>query len=641
MTADQARALADSGNHSHFGDLRVGFVTLDYGTQYRVSAEEFGLQARFSFPMRSQGTNVYGSNDGITWDLLTERPTGDTNEMEKIPVVAEHRGKEFRYLKLQIDEPAPPIDPAYPGIWSVAEFHVFGDRSEVPGDITDVSVTSPDAEAGRVIAGDDVNVTFTSAKPISDATVSLGGQELAATSENALSWTATGTLGDLAGGGRLDLVIDHTTEDAEAAATIHGSTDGTALYGSDERNLIDLADAQVVTADGSADSSKATEAAKMFDAKASTFSNIVTVDGQADLIWDFGQGTQVNVDRLDYLARQDNEGVRQMNGLVFEGSNDLSSWTTLTEPTFKTLSWQDLPTSGDEAYRYLRVTNGMLIHIAELRLFGSFSYDIDPLLERADAVDLSAYTRGSQLLFPREVAAVREALAGPDADQQALAQRLVDAWTLLNPLATEVPATFDPSWVAASTATADGATNAAVNGWHMFDGDTGTFTDTTTKSCTNTVLPTDGTAFTVVGVKYSPRDSAPLRATGMEIQGSNDGGATWTKFASTGTPVRGWNTVALTEPVHYEALRISGGNGYCNVAELQFIVEVIDKSALTVHLDDSSKLAEADWTAESWAALVVARDAAKTVADDKGATQEEVDTAAGGLADAITGLTKA
>ena len=119
--------------------------------------------------MRSQGTNVYGSNDGITWALLTERPTGDTNEMETIPVVAEHRGKEFRYLKLQIDEPAPPIDPAYPGIWSVAEFHVFGDRSEVPGDITDVSVASPDAVAGRVTSGDEVNVTFTSAKPISDA----------------------------------------------------------------------------------------------------------------------------------------------------------------------------------------------------------------------------------------------------------------------------------------------------------------------------------------------------------------------------------------------------------------------------------------------------------------------------------------
>ena len=98
--------------------------------------------------------------------------------------------------------------------------------------------------------------------------MSVGGQELAATSEDSLSWTATGTLGDLTGGSRLDLAIDHTTEDGEAAATIHGATDGTALYGSDERNLVDLADAQVIKADGSADSSKARNRRRCSTAKA-------------------------------------------------------------------------------------------------------------------------------------------------------------------------------------------------------------------------------------------------------------------------------------------------------------------------------------------------------------------------------------
>ncbi|WP_205326096.1 putative Ig domain-containing protein [Glycomyces sp. YM15] len=641
MTVNQTRALADGNNNSHFGDLRVGYVTLDFGTRYRVAPGSFGLQARFSFPMRSQGTNVYGSNDGITWTLLTERPTGDTNDMENIPVIAEHRGKEFRYLKLQIDDPAPPIDPAYPGIWSVGEFHVFGDRSEVPGDITDVSVASPDALAGRVNAGDVVDVTFTSAKPISDATVSIGGQELTVTSEDSLSWTATGTLGDLTGGGRLDLAIDHTTEDGATAATIHGATDNTALYGSDERNLIDLADAQVVKADGTADEAKATQSAKMFDGNASTYSDIPAVDGESYLVLDFGAGMQVSVERFDYLARRDNEGVRRMDDQVIQGSNDLSTWTTIADASYKSLSWQNLPSKEAEAYRYLRIVNSAPIYIAELRLFGAPVYDIDPILDRADAVDLSAYTRGSQLLFPREVAAVREALAEPDADEQALAQRLVDAWDLLDPLMTEAPAAFDQSWVAASTGSWDGTKDASANGWAMFDGNTGTFTDTTTKSCTNTVLPTDGSAFTVIGIKYFPRDNAWLRVTGLEIQGSNDGGATWTKFASTGSPVRGWNTVAIAEPVHYGALRISGGNGYCNVAELQFLVAVIDKSGLAVHLDDAAELTEAGWTADSWSALVAARDAATTVNGDKGATQEEVDTASDALAAAIDGLTKA
>ena len=175
----------------------------------------------------------------------------------------------------------------------------------------------------------------------------------------------------------------------------------------------------------------------------------------------------------------------------------------------------------------------------------------------------------------------------------------------------------------------------------MFDGDTGTWTDTTTKSCTNTVLPTDGTEFDVVGVRYFPKDSSVNRATNMSIDGSSDGGATWTAFANTGTPVRGWNTVHLAEPVSYGALRISGGNGYCNVAELEFIVTVIDKSGLGVLLNDAAALNKADWTPDSWATMVAARDAAQAATDDKGASQEQVDAAAGDLADAITGLTAA
>lgn len=70
-------------------------------------------------------------------------------------------------------------------------------------------------------------------------------------------------------------------------------------------------------------------------------------------------------------------------------------------------------------------------------------------------------------------------------------------------------------------------------------------------------------------------------------------------------------------------------------------VEVIDKSGLDVHLDDAAALKETDWTADSWAALVAARDASTTVNGNKGATQEEVDTATDALNSAIDGLTKA
>jgi hypothetical protein len=633
-------ALADGDNTSHTGDLRVASFTLDFGTQYRVAADAFGLQARFSFPMRSQGTNVYGSNDGITWDLLTERETGDTNDMETIPVVAEHRGEEFRYLKIQVDHPGPPIDPAYPGLWSLGEFRIFGDRSEVPGDITDVAVASPDALAGKVTAGDEVEVTFTSAKPVSDVTVSVGGQEFAAASEDSLSWTATGTLGDLTGGSRLDVAIDHTTEDGDAAATIHGATDGTALYGSDERNLVDLADAQVVKADGTVDSSKATHAAAMLDGNAGTSSDVPAVDGKFYLIWDFGEGSKVTVDRADFLARQDNNGLVRMADLVLQGSNDRTTWTTLTDPTFKTLSWQNLPSRDDGGFRYLRVTNGALIDIAELRIFGGVELELDPIIARAEAVDLSLHSRGSAILFTRELAAVKAAADEEGADGSALAQRLLDAWDLLEPAATSAAATLQQAWVTASSESWDGKRDAAANGWAMFDGNTATFTDTKTKNGWVTVIPTDGTEFTVESVRYHPRSGSVSRANNVALQGSNDGGATWTTFASTGTAVAGWNTVNLAEAVHYDALRVNAGDGFVNFAEVQFIASALDKTGLALYLSESEALAEADWTADSWAAFAAARATAQSTNDDKGTTQAAVDEAAEALADAIEGLTE-
>lgn len=222
----------------------------------------------------------------------------------------------------------------------------------------------------------------------------------------------------------------------------------------------------------------------------------------------------------------------------------------------------------------------------------------------------------------------------------ALAGRLLNAWDLLEEPPTTA-AMLDQSWVRASSASWDGKWDAAANGWAMFDGDTGTFTDTTTASGWVTVIPTDETAFTVDVVKYYPRSTHVSRASNVNIQGSNDGGATWTTFANTGTAVAGWNTVALNEAVHYEALRINAAAGNTNFAEVQFVVPGVDKTGLDLYLTEAASLTEGGWTAGSWAALAAARDAAAAVNGNTGATQEEVDRAAAELAAAIKGLTKA
>jgi hypothetical protein len=88
------------------------------------------------------------------------------------------------------------------------------------------------------------------------------------------------------------------------------------------------------------------------------------------LIWDLADGPTDRLDPADLLVRQDNNGLTRLPGLVLQGSNDLSAWTTLTAPGFKTLAWQNLPSLDHGAYRYLRVTNSTYIDIAELRIFG-------------------------------------------------------------------------------------------------------------------------------------------------------------------------------------------------------------------------------------------------------------------------------
>ena len=66
----------------------------------------------------------------------------------------------------------------------------------------------------------------------------------------------------------------------------------------------------------------------------------------------------------------------------------------------------------------------------------------------------------------------------------------------------------------------------------------------------------------------------------------------------------------------------------------------MDKSTLKATVEEALGLAESDYTDESWAALVAARDAAQTVLDDDAATAEQVETAQNALRDAIDGLEK-
>ncbi|WP_343731908.1 putative Ig domain-containing protein [Duganella sp.] len=126
--------LVDDDYNTTSGDLR-DVVTLDYGENYRVAASAFGIRPRFMFGNRTQGINVYGSNDKASWTLLSSRETSDTSGqnfiMEVIPVVQGQEDQRYRYFMVRVDHPGPPTDPAYPGISSYSELHFYGSRYDL------------------------------------------------------------------------------------------------------------------------------------------------------------------------------------------------------------------------------------------------------------------------------------------------------------------------------------------------------------------------------------------------------------------------------------------------------------------------------------------------------------------------------
>ena len=366
--------------------VHTSFV-LDFGTRFRVAAEEFAFQGPYAFAMRSAGTNVYGSNDGIEWDLLSERPTAEVNSWEHIPVVEEHRGEQYRYFKLQVDEPAPPNDPAYPGIWSVDEFHIMGERTELPGAIDAVSLTSPGALRERVTAGDTAELSFTSDEAIGDVAVEIGGHQVEAVSEDGLSWKASLELGEDTPVGDIPFSIDYSIG-GEAAPTVLGTTDFSRVFFSDERNVVDPATfAEVVDDTGAADPTREAQAALMLDGKVNTIGALSGSSGEYHVTWDFGEGRGLSLDRADFLINQDTRYPGLIDTMVFQGSNDLEHWTTLTEPAFRGYDWQNLESGDETPYRYLRLRNGYAVSVSEFRIFGDISGDLDTVLEQADAVN--------------------------------------------------------------------------------------------------------------------------------------------------------------------------------------------------------------------------------------------------------------
>ncbi|MDQ0615097.1 hypothetical protein QF046_002738 [Microbacterium sp. W4I4] len=376
LTAAQLGALTDGDNQTHWGDQRVPSIVFDFGASFRISAQRIGIQARDTFANRAEGTNVYGSDDGAHWTLLTEHPNaGQDAEIEWIDVLADQRDAKFRFLKFQVDAPGVPADPAFPGIWSIADIRISGSRSEAVGSMDTVSLSSPDAIAGRVVAGDRLEVHLAGPSGNTDVKVSVLGAPATVTSPSAGEWSATTTVAEtVAKGTPVGISVSFTTPAGATADPIFATTDGSRLFVSSDAGRVDetFREATVLRPDGVVDAAWTQYTARMLDGDAATHSDTRLNSGVYGNVWDFGAATKVSLTGAELLVRQDGYGISRIADMRLEGSDDMRTWTRLTaRAPEKTLEWQQWQVDDDTAFRYVRIVNGQILNVAELNLFGS------------------------------------------------------------------------------------------------------------------------------------------------------------------------------------------------------------------------------------------------------------------------------
>ena len=106
------------------------------------------------------------------------------------------------------------------------------------------------------------------------------------------------------------------------------------------------------------------------------------------ITFDFKTGNQAALSGVELLARQDNNLQTRIVGTVVQGSNDNTTWATLSTAAVVSTDWQNFAISSKVPYRYIRIYNPLTWfgNMAELRLHGVVkAADVTPPVTTDDA----------------------------------------------------------------------------------------------------------------------------------------------------------------------------------------------------------------------------------------------------------------
>jgi large repetitive protein len=347
---------------------------IDFGPSFKIAANDFNIRSVPGFPERTGGVAIFGSNDKENWTRLTPGLTVRVDPMQDMPVQDDLKNTKFRFLKLQMLEPFVPVYQPF-AIFEMSEFRIFGTRTPTVNKLSSVSMSSDQALRNRVKSGDTMKLSFVSTEAISNVTATIQGQPATVTTTDNLNWTATATVNSTTPAGNVKFLLNYKTAAGVDAEPTLFTTDGSSLWISDQTDYIsNLLDITTLTdSSGRNATDLRTVVNYLFDSNVTTGTDFrLNNSGYGAWVeFDFRGGGTANLSRVEVLPRQDSFYYR-INGTVVQGSNDNSTWTTISNAAGSSADWQILKINDTTPYRYIRMYNGgqWFGNMNELRFFG-------------------------------------------------------------------------------------------------------------------------------------------------------------------------------------------------------------------------------------------------------------------------------
>ncbi len=344
--------------------------TLDFGPSFKVAANAFQLQPRTSFPERVGGTTIFGSNDNENWTRISPDETLAIEGVQTLNVQEDQRNQRYRFFKLSMIN----LISSY-NILELGEFRIFGTRYETVNKLTSVSMSSDQALKNRVVSGNTIKVAFQSSEPINNVTATIQGEPATITTTDNLNWTATAVIKPTTPAGTVKLLMNYNTANGTPAEPVLFTTDSTTLFIADQTNYIDnlVGITTVTDSNGRNATDVLTNANRLFDNNITTQTDLRLNGGGSNswLQFDFRGGGTVALSRIDVIGLQNNNAGR-INGTLAQGSNDNTTWITISTSAVNNPDWHTLKIIDPTPYRYIRMTNpnAWWGNMTELRLYG-------------------------------------------------------------------------------------------------------------------------------------------------------------------------------------------------------------------------------------------------------------------------------